>query len=123
MASESGEQPPVLIFGSHLAALGVLRVLARRGIPAYVADDTSNVITRSRWYRAADRTLRETAKGGFTNGSSTPPLLYHNDLSASPPHYHWSEDFGYALWLRLYVETARRWKGSLPPPGGPAKNQ
>jgi len=69
------------------------------------------------------RTLRETAKGGFTNGSSTPPLLYHNDLSASPPHYHWSEDFGYALWLRLYVETARRWKGSLPPPGGPAKNQ
>ena len=61
MASESGEQPPVLIFGSHLAALGVLRVLARRGIPAYVADDTSNVITRSRWYRAADRTLRETA--------------------------------------------------------------
>jgi hypothetical protein len=67
--------------------------------------------------------LRETAEGGFANVSSTPPLLYHNNLSASPPHYHWSEDFGYALWLRLYVETARRWSGSLPLMGGSAKNR
>jgi hypothetical protein len=69
------------------------------------------------------RALRETAEGGFANVSSTPPLLYHNNLSASPPHYHWSEDFGYALWLRLYVETARRWSGRLPLPGGSAKNR
>jgi hypothetical protein len=38
-----------------------------------------------------------------------PPLLYHNDLSATLPRFYWSEDFGYALWLRLYqaarVET------------------
>jgi predicted ATP-grasp superfamily ATP-dependent carboligase len=54
-------RPPVLIFGSHLAALGVLRVLARHGITAYVADETSNVIVRSRWYRPAQRTLQETA--------------------------------------------------------------
>lgn len=52
---------PVLIFGAHLAALGVLRVLARRGVPAYVADDTTNVIVRSRWYRPAERTLAETS--------------------------------------------------------------
>ena len=32
----------------------------------------------------------------------TPPLLYHNDLSATVPRYYWSEDAGYALWLRLY---------------------
>ncbi|HMP41070.1 MAG TPA: hypothetical protein PKA05_11865 [Roseiflexaceae bacterium] len=31
-----------------------------------------------------------------------PPLLYHNDLSATVRRYYWSEDFGYALWLRLY---------------------
>ena len=31
-----------------------------------------------------------------------PPLLYHNDLRASVRRYYWSEDFGYALWLRLY---------------------
>ncbi len=52
---------PVLIFGSHLAALGVLRVLARHGVPAYVADDTTNVIVHSRWYRPAERTLPETS--------------------------------------------------------------
>lgn len=45
-----------------------------------------------------------------------PPLLYHNDLTASPPHFHWSEDVGYALWLRTYVEVARRWPGSIPLP-------
>ena len=52
---------PVLIFGAHLAALGVLRVLARHGIPTYVVDDTTNVIVRSRWYRPAERTLAETS--------------------------------------------------------------
>jgi D-aspartate ligase len=52
---------PVLIFGPHIAALGVLRALARRGIPTYVVDETSNVIVRSRWYRAPGKTLRETS--------------------------------------------------------------
>jgi hypothetical protein len=65
--------------------------------------------------------LRVAAEGGFASMSSTPPLLYHNDLSAVPPHYHWSEDFGYALWLRLYVETARRWSGALSLPNGRLK--
>ncbi len=54
-------QEPVLIFGPHIAALGVLRVLARRRIPTFVVDDTTNVITRSRWYRPAERTLAETS--------------------------------------------------------------
>lgn len=52
---------PVLILGAHIAALGVMRVLARRGIPTFVVDDTSNIITRSRWYRPAVKTLQETA--------------------------------------------------------------
>ena len=52
---------PVLVFGPHIAALGVLRALTRRGIPTYVVDETSNVIVRSRWYRTPGRTLRETA--------------------------------------------------------------
>ena len=61
MSTAAEGRPPVLIFGAHLAALGVLRVLARHGITAYVADETSNVIVRSRWYRPAERTLPETA--------------------------------------------------------------
>ncbi|HEY1014158.1 MAG TPA: hypothetical protein VGE07_15710, partial [Herpetosiphonaceae bacterium] len=32
----------------------------------------------------------------------SPPLLYHNDLSATVRRFYWSEDAGYALWLRLY---------------------
>ena len=60
--------------------------------------------------------LGQFAAGRFEKWSQVPPLLYHNALSALPPHYHWSEDVGYALWLRLYVETARRSDGALPLP-------
>jgi hypothetical protein len=38
----------------------------------------------------------------FAQLRSQPPLLYHNDLSASVRRFYWSEDFGYVLWLRLY---------------------
>jgi len=45
----------------------------------------------------------------FAQLRSSPPLLYNNDLSATVMRFYWSEDFGYALWLRLYeaagVET------------------
>jgi hypothetical protein len=48
----------------------------------------------------------------FAQIRRAPPLLYHNDLSASVRRFYWSEDFGYALWLRLYeagaVETGKR---------------
>jgi D-aspartate ligase len=50
---------PVLVLGAHIAALGVLRLLARRGIPTWVVDDTTNIISRSRWYRRPDGTLVE----------------------------------------------------------------
>src|SRR6185503_2376061 len=53
--------PPLLILGSHIAALGVLRVVARRGIPCQVLDETSDIIVRSRWYRPAAALLRETS--------------------------------------------------------------
>ena len=57
--------------------------------------------------------LQQIAEKNFFKLSQSPPLLYHNDLSAKPPHFHWSEDVGYALWLRLYAETARRWPDRL----------
>jgi hypothetical protein len=38
----------------------------------------------------------------FAQVRRSPPLLYHNDLSATVKRFYWSEDFGYALWLRLY---------------------
>jgi len=61
------------------------------------------------------KALQAAARDEFAQIAKAPPLLYHNDPTATPPHYHWSEDFGLALWLRLYVETARRFPAALPP--------
>jgi D-aspartate ligase len=58
------QRVPVLLFGAHIAALGVLRMLARRQVPTYVVDDTSDVISRSRWYRPPGRKLIETSDSG-----------------------------------------------------------
>jgi hypothetical protein len=52
--------------------------------------------------------LRTLSDDGFSSVRRSPPLLYHNDLTASTPRFYWSEEFGYALWLRLFFETARR---------------
>jgi D-aspartate ligase len=47
---------PVLIFGSSLTALGVLRSLGRTGIAAYSICRPGELATKSRWYRAAPNT-------------------------------------------------------------------
>jgi hypothetical protein len=52
--------------------------------------------------------LARLAADGFAAIVRTPPLVYHNDLTATPPHYHWSADLGYALWLRAYADAIRR---------------
>jgi hypothetical protein len=41
----------------------------------------------------------------FAQLRRSPPLLYHNDLTGTVKRFYWSEDFGYALWLRLYEAT------------------
>lgn len=50
--------------------------------------------------------LSQLAKDDFALLQKNPPLLYHNDLTATVPRYYWSEDAGYALWLRLAYERA-----------------
>jgi len=47
------------------------------------------------------------AADDFSAVERTPPLLYHNDLTATPPHFHWSADLACALWLRAYVDSTR----------------
>jgi len=62
--------------------------------------------------QAVTNLLMRLGSDDFAQLRRSPPLLYHNDLSASVKRFYWSEDFGYALWLRLYeatrVEAARR---------------
>jgi hypothetical protein len=55
----------------------------------------------------ASELLHKLAADEFSLIARNPPLLYHNDLSASVRRFYWSEDLGYALWLRLYVENER----------------
>lgn len=64
--------------------------------------------------QAAQRVLAQLAADDFALLRRSPPLLYHNDLSATVRRYYWSEDVGYALWLRLY-EAA----GPAAPPAAP----
>jgi predicted ATP-grasp superfamily ATP-dependent carboligase len=45
--------PPVLILGGGLTALGVLRLLGRRGVDAYVWPPATDFVRHSRWYRTA----------------------------------------------------------------------
>jgi hypothetical protein len=61
---------------------------------------------------ATGNLLARISKDDFALLRSSPPLLYHNDMSATVKRFYWSEDFGYALWLRLY-ETDRLEPGRL----------
>ncbi len=53
----------------------------------------------------ARRLLRQLASNDFAALTGNPPLLYHNDMSATVRRFYWSQDVGYALWLRLYHAT------------------
>ncbi|MCE5310905.1 MAG: hypothetical protein LLG20_24960 [Acidobacteriales bacterium] len=60
--------------------------------------------------------LEQLSRDGFAPLRQSPPLLYHNDLTASVRRFYWSEDLGYALWLRLYWENKRAYApGSAAP--------
>ncbi len=53
---------PALILGGHLTGLGVLRLLAARGIPAsIVGANRRDMVVHSRWYRPAPGALAETS--------------------------------------------------------------
>ena len=69
--------------------VSAVRLLGRAGTPTQI-----------------ETVLRQLAEDDFALLRKNPPLLYHNDLTASVPRYYWSEDVGYALWLRLYYEHA-----------------
>lgn len=71
-----------------LRIAGLLSRLPPGGAPPTVREEAASI-------------LGELASANFRAIRENPPLLYHNDLTASVPRYYWSEDAGYALWLRL----------------------
>lgn len=78
--------------------VSVVRLLSHRSRPGIPRSDTAEIAT----------VLRQLADQDFALVRQNPPLLYHNDLTATVPRYYWSEDVGYALWLRLAQEAAHR---------------
>lgn len=54
--------------------------------------------------------------GDFAQLRQSPPMLYHNDMSATVKRFYWSEDSGYALWLRLYEATVENPTSPRPSP-------
>ena len=76
-----------------VSVIQLLSRASRPGVPRLDAADVTPV-------------LRQLAKEDFALMRQSPPLLYHNDLTATVPRYYWSEDVGYALWLRLAHEAA-----------------
>lgn len=75
----------------------LVRLLERAATPGGEPGDAAEI----------RRVLRQVARDDFALLRTNPPLLYHNDLSASVRRFYWSEDAGYALWLRLAEEEAR----------------
>jgi hypothetical protein len=76
--------------------VSVVRLLGRALTPGGSPADAAEI----------QAVLRQLAKDDFALLRKNPPLLYHNDLTATVPRYYWSEDVGYALWLRLADEHA-----------------
>jgi predicted ATP-grasp superfamily ATP-dependent carboligase len=74
--SSRADRLPVLLLGKHITALGVLRVLARDGIEVLGVEDTTDVITHSRWYRPAETRIAETTDpevlAGYLRGLRLP---------------------------------------------------
>jgi hypothetical protein len=65
--------------------------------------------------RTMEHLLANLGDDDFALLRRSPPLLYHNDISATVKRFYWSEDFGYALWLRLYAATRVETKAIRPP--------
>lgn len=84
--AEPGQEPWEQLVRGLVAALGAPPEAARKA--------------------AARALLTRLGRDDFALLRATPPLLYHNDLSASVSRFYWSPDVGYALWLRLYAATA-----------------
>lgn len=80
------------------------RVAGQERWKAVVRALVSRPRTATRDAQSSLALLDELARDDFAELRRSPPLLYHNDLTASVSRYYWSEDFGYALWLRLYEE-------------------
>jgi predicted ATP-grasp superfamily ATP-dependent carboligase len=67
-------QVPAVILGSGITALGVLRVLGRAGIPAYLVETEDPMVRRSRWFRALPSAVPPTRRDPIEGWLATLPF-------------------------------------------------
>src|SRR5919107_2610995 len=108
MAPSVPARLPVVILGNHITATGVLRTLVRRGIEAHVPQETSDIITRSRWYRPTPERLPET-------GDSPTLAAFLDRLPLESAVLLASGDRWTAAVAGLPPDTRTRFPASVPP--------
>jgi D-aspartate ligase len=108
VAAPSASQLPVLVLGKHMTGIGVLRAVARLGLEAYVVEDTTDVITRSRLYRPPSRKLAET-------DDSAALAAYLDALEIDEAVVIGCSDRWAAAVAGLPAETRARFRTSAPP--------
>jgi hypothetical protein len=83
---------------------------------------TDSVAGREKIYSETAEFLHKLADDDFSLLARDPPFIYHNDLTATVRRFYWSEELGYAIWLRLYFENrSARLKSACP--GNDAKHE
>lgn len=98
---------PVLIFGTGITALGVIRGLARIGIRAYCVTEQENFVQRSRWYH--------TLPGGYRLDSRDNDLeLFLDKLPLSQAVLIPCHDSWVMVTARLTGELKQRFPASQP---------
>jgi predicted ATP-grasp superfamily ATP-dependent carboligase len=106
LARSGRAQPPALVLGAGLTALGVTRALGRAGIPRYLPQANPAAVRRSRWYGAPPGGRLIERYGEFADYLQALPL----DGAVLVPA---ADDAAVAI-AQLPVELNARFPSSLP---------
>lgn len=68
------QRPPVIVLGTGVTALGVLRILGRDGLNPIVAESSDRLLRRSRWFRSFDAPTPALDGANLANWLSQIPL-------------------------------------------------
>lgn len=71
---ETSDQPPVIVLGTGVSALGVLRILGRDGIATIIAERSDPLLRRSRWFRPLPRGVVPLGDQPLAEWLATSPL-------------------------------------------------
>ncbi|MGA9332998.1 MAG: hypothetical protein WBV39_01855, partial [Rudaea sp.] len=92
--------------GQDVWSQAVRLLVEATSLPLHADTEPANIepanIEPAHVQQSARVLLSQLADDDFALIRRDPPLLYHNDPGAHVSRFYWSEDIGYALWLRLY---------------------